>query len=225
MRWVFLSLVCLNLLVMVWFWRDQAGIAETSHKPNQPEVQGKGLVLLSELNSNQVSYKTKQASKQRSSEQRCYSAGPFKDESDAKFLAIRAEALGFTSTLRRLATGGSIESWVHIPPLANRQQSLRLLRELQGRGIDSYIITQGELAEGISLGLFRKQASAKSLTKQMSDLGYNVMIKEVLRGEKELWLEFPQVNQLTEAMRKRVVGEGQSLNWMLTDCSNLKLNR
>ena len=222
MRWVFLSLVCLNLLVMVWFWRDQAGMSE-AHKPvDKVELQGKGLILLSEVNRSQLSNKTKQVSENSITDQRCYSVGPFKDESDAKFLGIRAGALGFSSQMRSLATGGSIEHWVHIPPLANRQQSLQLLRELQGRGVDSYIITQGELAEGISLGLFRNKQSADSLSKKMQGMDYNVVIKEVLRGEKELWLEFPQVSALTEAMRKRVGGEGQPLNWMLTDCSNSK---
>jgi len=222
MRWVFLSLVCLNLLVMVWFWRDQAGMVAVNPNPDERNNAGQSLVLLSELKQSELSYKTKRDTAKVSSEQRCYSVGPLKDENDAKFLGIRAEALGFASEMRSLATGGSIEHWVHVPPLSNRQQSLQLLRELQGRGIDSYIITQGELAEGISLGLFRNQTSAEKLTEKMRTMHYNVIIKEVLRGEKELWLEFPQVTQLTEAMRKRVVGEGAELSWMLTDCSNSK---
>lgn len=222
MRWVFLSLVCANLLVMVWFWRDQVGGVTVSPKTDQAEVQGQSLTLLSEVNRNQLSYKSKQADKRNATEQRCYSVGPFKDEDDAKFLGMRAEALGFEAEMRSLATGGSIEHWVHIPPLANRQQSLQLLRELQGRGIDSYIITQGDLAEGISLGLFKNKESAGRLTQKMLDMEYDVVIKEVVRGEKELWLEFPQVSALTEAMRKRVVGIDQNLNWMLTDCSNSK---
>lgn len=222
MRWVFLSLVSLNLLVMVWFWRDQAGMSDVQTKVDQVEQQGQGLILLSEVSRSQLTYKTKQVSDKTLDDKRCYSVGPFKDEDDAKFLGIRAEALGFESQMRSLATGGSIEHWVHVPPLANRQQSLQLLRELQGRGVDSYIITQGELAEGISLGLFRNQQSAENLTQKMLSMDYNVVIKEVLRGEKELWLEFPQVSALTEAMRKRVAGEGQPLNWMLTDCSNPK---
>ena len=222
MRWVFLSLVCLNLLVMVWFWRDQAGMADMRNQVDKSSQQGDGLILLSEVNKNQLHYKSNQVETTSLDEQRCYSAGPFKDENDAKFLGIRAEALGFNSELRSLATGGTTENWVHIPPLSNRQQSLQLLRELQGRGIDSYIITQGDLAEGISLGLFRNQTSAKNLTEKMRGMGYKVIIREVLRGEKELWLEFPQVTQLTEAMRNRVAGDGQELNWMLTDCSNSK---
>jgi len=220
MRWVFLSLVCLNLLVMVWFWRDQAGMTVDTPQADRSNTDGQSLILLSELNQGELNFKTQKESEKTNNEQRCYSVGPFKDENDAKFLGIRAEALGFSSEMRSLATGGSIEHWVHVPPLANRQQSLQLLRELQGRGIDSYIITQGDLAEGISLGLFRNQTSAERLTEKMRGMDYNVIIKEVIRGEKELWLEFPQVTQLTEAMRKRVVGEGAELNWMLTDCSN-----
>ena len=220
MRWVFLSLVCLNLLVMVWFWRDQVGT--NPERVNEPEQKGQSLVLLSELDSSDISYKEIQSKTNQATNQRCYSVGPLADRIDAKHLKVRAEALGFTSELRGLTTGTSIEHWVHIPPQPNRQQSLRLLRELQGRGIDSYVITQGDLAEGISLGLFRNEASAQQLTQKMQGLDYNVVIKEVSRGEKELWLEFPQVSQLTEAMRKRVVGEGQALQWMLTDCSHSK---
>ena len=190
MRWVFLSLVCLNLLVMVWFWRDQAGMSEAQEQVVKTELQGKGLILLSELNRSQLSYKTKQVSEKSITDQRCYSVGPFKDVSDAKFLGIRAEALGFSSQMRSLATGGSIEHWVHIPPLANRQQSLQLLRELQGRGVDSYIITQGDLAEGISLGLFRNKQSADSLTKRMQVWIIMQLLKKYCEGRRSFGQSF-----------------------------------
>jgi hypothetical protein len=220
MRWIFLSLICLNLLVMVWFWRDQAGtnVAVLA----EPEQKGETLVLLSELDSREISYKDAKSKANHVDIRRCYSVGPLADRIDAKHLKVRAEALGFSLELRGLTTAKSIEYWVHVPPQSNRQQSLRLLRELQGRGIDSYIITQGDLAEGISLGLFRNQTSAQNLIQKMRDLDYKVVIKEVSRGEKELWLEFPQVAQLTEAMRKRVVGEEQQLQWVLADCSYSK---
>lgn len=218
MRWVFLSLVSLNLLVMVWFWRDQADSNLTQVK--EPVQKGESIVMLSELDSTEIVYKETKSAVSPAIAARCYSVGPLTDRIDAKHLKVRAEALGFNSELRGLETGKSIEYWVHIPPQSNRQQSLRLLRELQGRSIDSYIITQGDLAEGISLGLFRNGDSARNLTARMRKLDYNVVIKEVTRGEKELWLEFPQVTQLTEAMRKRIVGEGQKLQWMLTDCSH-----
>jgi len=220
MRWVFLSLVCLNLLVMVWFWRDQIGVNQ--ELPSQVEQKGESLVLLSELDNKDIDYKEIPVNLNQTPNRRCYSVGPLVDRIDAKHIKIRAEALGFSSELRRLTTGTSIEHWVHIPPQSNRQQSLRLLRELQGRDIDSYIITQGELAEGISLGLFRNETSAQRLTEKMKDLDYSVVIKEVVRGERELWLEFSQVTQLTVAMRNRVVDKGQLLQWMLTDCSQAK---
>jgi len=220
MRWVFLSLVCFNLLVMVWFWRDQASVANYQAPADKHPSKGEGLILLSELQDNQLSYKSKSAGISKSNTPRCYSVGPFKDEDDAKYLGVRAKALGFSSDIRSLETGGSVENWVHIPPLANRQQSLQMLRELQGRGVDSYIITQGEFSEGISLGLFKNTTSAKNLTKKMREMGYQVVIKEVLRGEKELWLEFSQVAQLTEAMRKRIAGNEHTYSWMLTDCSD-----
>jgi hypothetical protein len=222
MRWVFLSLVCLNLLVMVWFWKDQNNSVSIKQGMQVQTQKGDSLVLLSEVKQSDLNYKKADINPASSrKDERCYSVGPFQDESDAKFLAIRAEALGFSSNMRSLTTGGEVESWVHIPPLANRIQAMQLLRELQSRGIDSYIVTQGELAEGISLGLFKNEVSAKNLMKDMRGMGYDVIIKEVPRGEKELWLEFSQVSQLTEVMRKRIMGDGLKSDWMLTDCINI----
>jgi len=86
MRWVFLSLVCLNLLVMVWFWRDQAGVVDVRNNNAQTSASGQSLILLSELERSELDYKTKQSDDSDSREQRCYSVGPFKDENDAKFL-------------------------------------------------------------------------------------------------------------------------------------------
>lgn len=217
MRWVFLSLVCLNLLIMVWFWRAQ----EIQPKPfdGKVEQQGERLTLISEFEPELLVYKDKKQTNQ-SIGARCYSVGPLKDKIDAKHIQVRAEALGFEASMRALATGSLIEHWVHIPPLADRSAALQMLRELQQRKIDSYVVTQGELAEGISLGLFRNEDSARQLMAKVESLGYGVTIKEVTRGEKELWLEFPQISQLTEAMRKRVIGDGASLEWMLTDCSH-----
>jgi len=217
MRWVFLSLVCLNLLVMVWFWREQ-GSEALDIKPSVLQ-QGESLVLVSELQPELLNYKETTLAT-ASGGARCYSVGPLKDSIDAKHIQVRAEALGFEAKMRALSTGSEVEHWVHVPPLADRSAALQLLRELHQRKIDSYVVTQGELAEGISLGLFRNKESATNLMLKMNDLGYGVEIKEVLRGAKELWLEFPQITQLTEAMRMRIIGEGTGLEWMLTDCSN-----
>jgi len=217
MRWVFLSLVCLNLLVMVWFWRAQ-GVETNELRPAQ-EQQGDKLVLISELQPELLTYKESAATESIGGA-RCYSVGPLKDKIDAKHIQVRAEALGFEAKMRALATGSQVEHWVHVPPLADRSAALQLLREMHQRKIDSYVVTQGELAEGISLGLFRNKESATNLMLKMNELGYGVEIKEVVRGAKELWLEFPQITQLTEEMRGRIIGEGAALEWMLTDCSS-----
>ena len=64
------------------------------------------------------------------------------------------------SEIQEVDTASGVDYWVYLPPLA-RQASLRQLRELQSRNIDSYIITVGDLANGISLEYF----PAKTLQK------------------------------------------------------------
>lgn len=220
MRWVFLSLICLNLITMLWFWKVQEDQPVTDKKQSVNSSSVPSLTLLGEADAGDLVQRFSKSNGQVREARRCYSVGPMKDRIDAKHVKARAEALGFESAMRSLSTGSLTEHWVHIPPLPDRQAALQLFKELQGRKIDSYVVTQGELAEAISLGLFRNIDSATQLKSRMDELGYTVEIREVKRGAKELWLEFPQIAQLTEVMRNRVVGESEGLEWALTDCSS-----
>jgi hypothetical protein len=60
-----------------------------------------------------------------------------------------------------------------------------LLAELQGKNIDSYYMRSGEMAGGISLGVFSREASAAIAQRQLADRGYATSVREVARmGER-----------------------------------------
>lgn len=84
----------------------------------------------------------------------CLYLGSFEEETRARVVEQRLLSLDIQAEVRGVDAAAGLEYWVYLPPLASRQASLRQLRELQARRIDSYIITQGELANGISLGIF-----------------------------------------------------------------------
>jgi len=214
MRWVFLTLVILNLLVFALMWKKQMD-APVEKEEVIELLEGKNIKLISELNPAKIEKIDVAA---REGAQRCYSIGPFGDRIDAKHMKARAQALGFSPELKQLLAHVEHEYWVYLKPQSSRQEALRLLKELLARKIDSYVITSGELAEGISLGLFRNKDLADELSDRMAKLEYDVAIKPVSRGAKELWMEFRQVSQLTELMRNKISADNDKVQWMLADC-------
>lgn len=220
MKWVFMSLISLNLLIMVIFWRDMNSIADYQTKASMTLL-GDSIVLLTESDISPSGVIEKSLTNlPRGALSQCYVVGPFNDRDDARFMGVRADALGYQSRLLNMVTSVENDSWVYIPPLSNRQHSLQLLNELKERGVDGYILTQGEMSEGISLGLFNNKQSAEELNNKVRELGYDSMIKRVDRGVKAMWLEFVQVEKLTQAIRTRITGTEKQLKWKLTDCSN-----
>lgn len=84
----------------------------------------------------------------------------------------------------------STDYWVIIPPRASERQAYRLLKQLQLANIDSYIVTQGDYANAISLGLFTIRESAVGVKDKMIDAGFDVVIQEIERTQKHYWLTF-----------------------------------
>lgn len=217
MRWVVLSLLLINALVFAFFMK-QSNQPKAEAEP-LAELEGKNIKLISELDPSLLVEKKKHKGKSLDEVKRCYSVGPFVEQIDAKHMKARAQALGFVPELRQLTASQQSEYWVYISPLESRQLALQLLKKLHKRKIDSYVITSGDLSEGISLGLFRNEELAIELHERMLKQGYDALIKPVSRGKKELWMEFKEIIQLTEEMRHKVSADNARVQWMLVQCS------
>src|SRR5690606_27178288 len=93
--------------------------------------------------------------------------------------------------------------WVYLPPLADRNAAIDVLRELQQiRKIDSFLISQGPLANGISLGLFKNRDAAVSLQEQRIAEGLDARLIEVERNATEVWVLIS--GDLNEAAAQKV---------------------
>ena len=226
MRWIFFALVFANLLLLAVFWQQQTleqapMIAEFEVSDSSKHIQ-----LISELEQPLVAV-VEQAGEGQVRAPSCYVAGPYADEIDERHLMARAEALGLDGIIKAvdIATDKPSEYWVHVPPRATRSEALRILKELQKRKIDSYIITQGELAEGVSLGLFRNKNSATGLQKKVEGFDIPVEIKTMHQSKREFWVEIAQVSQLNEKMRERIRAGDDAIDWQLAACSHSPANQ
>lgn len=219
MRWIFITLVFGNLLLLAYFWQQQNTLEPAVAAAVELPRGGKAIKLVKELEQplpsvSQIDNKVKRA-------QLCYVAGPYVELEGAENLLSRAKSLGFSGKVNTLVVVGNepSEYWVHVPPRISREAAMRTLRELQKRNVDSYIITQGEMAEGISIGLFRNKDSAYGLQERISAWSVPAEVKVINKDTKEYWAEIVETSQLNESLRERILASDTDIRWELVECS------
>lgn len=105
--------------------------------------------------------------------------------------------------------------WVLIPPLASRSDALDKLAELQRAGIDSYLVTEGEYRNAISLGLFESEKLAQDLNARFQSRNVETVLANKDRNQISYALVFEVADEagldrLTKAAQ-RIVGDLNSV--------------
>ncbi|MGG2400167.1 SPOR domain-containing protein [Pseudomonas sp. SH1-B] len=226
MRWFLLLLLLLNAFYFVWH-QQQAPLRAKEVAPVGAYLGGrKDIRLLSETDSPRQSAGEPAESQAPAPEAAvCLFLGSFEEESRARVVEQRLLSLDIQADVRSIDAAAGVEYWVYLPPLASRQASLRQLRELQARRIDSYIITQGELANGISLGIFPRNDSADSVMQRLRDVGYEPQMRELSRAHRSFWVRVaPESRRLAdEFLLGRLAGDFVGLQHQLMPCEGVAL--
>ena len=118
----------------------------------------------------------------------CELVGAFKSRDLARSFVERLSAIEVKSEIRDLRLPAGPGYWVYLEPAESRPVALRSLAELQARKIDSYVIPKGDLANGISLGLFSQESLAKSRLKEMQAIGLEPKLDTIERTYREIWV-------------------------------------
>lgn len=190
MRWVFYSLVVVNLaylgwqLVMVTF--PEAPVS-AEHQLDKV-IEGPTLRLLREAPQPRRD-QTIAASDRRPGS--CPVVGPWLGKEEAERARIQLAAAGLEGSVQALELHKDHLSWVYLPAYRNREQALEMLGELQARGVDSFIVKTGEDANAISLGYFSSPESAEGLRVKMRNAGYPAFVRDTYRPVTEYWLYLP----------------------------------
>ncbi len=185
MRWIFLTLVLLNVLFAVLELYAGIGGQGTQDGRYQTVVGGARLLLLRELD---VPHRGGGIVSAESAEQLCLLAGPLNDRGSAKRLV---EALGRFEVPAEIIAQAITKApnyWVYLEPFDTRGAAIAKLKVLQAAKVDSYLITQGELANGISLGVFENIDSARRMLERRQGQGYDVKVTELGKKNFEYWV-------------------------------------
>ena len=186
MRWLFLLLLVLNLFYYVW--HQQQTPLRVKEVESFALYQGgrQNIRLVSEADVAAIPVTSVVAG--GGGQAVCLFLGSFEREDEARALEQRLLSLDIDSTVQSVDAAVGVDYWVYLIPLASRQASLRQLKELKKRKIDSYIIGQGDLANGISLGIFPRSDSAESVMQRLREAGYEPMLRELSRAHRAFWV-------------------------------------
>lgn len=153
----------------------------------------------------------------------CWQIGPFKEEISGKLVVDRLAALDIQLQLYPIEIADKPDYWVHIPPQVSRKEALKLLKELQIKKIDSFLITEGDLENGISLGFFTQLDRAEKVLQQRKKQGYSARIKTVPRTHTELWAVFNEgeYGKFSDALWDKITEGNQGLERRKNYCDKI----
>lgn len=96
---------------------------------------------------------------------------------------------------------------VYLPPFGNPEEAVAKLREIRGRGVrDVAIIDEGELAGGISFGMYRKTENLHRRVAALGRLGYAVQSKPASVETVEEYALEAHTDMLDPAWKSRFQG-------------------
>lgn len=202
-RLVVALVVVVNVLIALLFMSGESKISREGDLAQLPPESGDQLILLSEIDAseripvNQPSSAQNRINAEEPREEKpieethlCMFAGPFATESRVRELADRVGALGVSVEFltETTETPGSI--MVYAGPFASAQLAQRELRILQSSGVDSFVVAGGELANAISLGVFRTSENARTQQDRIERLGYETQTYQYMVENDQHFVSF-----------------------------------
>lgn len=222
MRWIFVSLLVVNLLLLAWgmVFREAPGPAIGAPRPVTPYAYSDvaALRLLSESgmpaatktvvpDSAPAQSIPRPSVPEKDGKPLCEMVGAFAGRAEAEQFIERLNAIDIQSSIRELELPGGSRYQVYLPPEVSHKAALRRLTELQAKKVDSYIIPKGELENGISLGMFSQENLAKQHLHDMEAIGLKPKMNIIERTYWETWvmLEPGQGGKMSSLAWERVM--------------------
>ena len=186
MRWVFLSLVILNLLYLGYeMVSGQEGRRLQSSASREPSSSPQ-ILLISEARDALVVRDDEafwqQLSAQRRQQQAdwadlCLELTGFADQDAARDWSQRFAGEAVDVGIRE-ETGAIQSYWLYIPPFQSSVAAVSAMAALRDSGVNGYLINDGEQALGLSLGLWRSMAEIEQIKGLVEGLGYQVKVEK-----------------------------------------------
>lgn len=188
MRWLFVGVVVLNLLYFGWRLASPDDVVAETVGMDEPQPFPAGLALLAEGGAAGAPVVPLAGTPSTPSLSGCPAVGPWGSTDEARRVVESLVAAGVKADVRAVELKGAKVYWVYLAPFAERAQAMRKLRELQAKGIDSFVVSGGGDANAISLGSFTARDSALGIQSRLRGAGYAADIREQQRDLQQTWV-------------------------------------
>ena len=111
----------------------------------------------------------------------CVALGPLQGHEGAEALAEQIRRDGGRAVVQGRDILSRPDYVVHVEPSASRDLAMQALRELKNRRINGHVISDGKLANAVSVGVFGLPAPAEVRRQHVAELGYDVDIARLER--------------------------------------------
>jgi cell division septation protein DedD len=135
---------------------------------------------------------------------RCFSIGPFDDPQ--ALAAARTQLQPQVASLRTRATGTPrSRGWqVLLPPLADRAAAEAMAERIKAAGFDDYfVVPDGDQANGIALGRYGSESSARARETTLRTAGFQVEALPLGEAGARTWLDVRATGAAFDAERAR----------------------
>lgn len=178
MKYLFLSLVLLNILYGLWQLQGDATleVADTAAPEPQPAPAAAPPPSVREPT-------------QPDAAALCVTLGKFTDQGTAEQLRQRLLALDIESRLQTRDVVVGADYWLVMPVVGGERHAVIQLSALQEQGIDSFLITRGEMAGNLSLGVFSREDHAQVRQEQLQQAGLDVRLHVLNKKEQQYVVE------------------------------------
>ncbi len=181
-RWLFLGLLILNAGYFL-YQKQFAEEFEAEADPQLVEGSERTIVLLSEAiadgSARKIVVREEVDPFSVDKPVMCTKISGFKEAEDADQVQQRLMASGIGSNVQKAKVSEASKFWVYIGPLPDRNSAMQEFKRLRLSGVDSYLISDGDLRNAVSLGIFSRKVLATRLLEKHKSHGEDVRIKEV----------------------------------------------
>lgn len=183
MRWVALLLILANAGAAGWLYLGAPGRPQSVAEA-PPEI-GQLALLREEADSRTGTAVPAEE------EAVCFTIGPFDDAGLAERASQQLRALGLEPDQRVLSEEEVYGYQVLLPPFPDREAAIDATRRLAEKGIQEYfVVTEPELENAVSLGLFRQKRFATRHNAYLRELGFEPEMRVRTRERDHYWQDY-----------------------------------
>ena len=154
----------------------------------------------------------------------CFTFGPVPEETLATGLEDWFRSRRIASRQRFTDEQGRHLFWVYLAPVSSRSGAMDTIEDLKIKGISDYrIITGGNLANAISLGLYSSQASVNDRISELEQKGYTPVVVPYSDGKRIYWVDV-LFGKNPDDLDQLVGGFPSRYNYVPVDCAKIDIN-